>query len=65
MMMEYEASMGHFFNEEAFLKELDHKNILKVHESQKNVEIVVPSFLRQLKVYTKDDLEILKVNISN
>jgi hypothetical protein len=51
-MMEYEASIAHFFNEEVYLKKLDHKNILNVFESEKNVEIVVPSYLRQIKVQT-------------
>ena len=65
MLLEYEASMGHFFTEEVYLNKLNHKNIVKVYESHKNVEIVIPSFIRQVKLETEEDLEILKVNIGN
>ena len=43
---EYQASMNHYFQEEVYLKKLNHPNIVKVHESQRSVAINIPSYLK-------------------
>ena len=40
--------MSHFYNEQKYLAQLDHKNIVKIHESQRSVEINIPLYLKQI-----------------
>lgn len=44
---DYESSMSHFYTEQKYLSKLNHKNIVKIHESQRSVEINIPSYLKQ------------------
>jgi serine/threonine protein kinase len=39
---EYEASLSHFNSEEVYLKALDHPHIVKVYETNREVEVNVP-----------------------
>jgi len=65
---DYQASFSHYHNEEVYMQKLSHSNIVRVHESVKNIEIVLPSHMKyshanlksEVSVQGPDELEMLQ-----
>ena len=47
---ELNAIINHFKNEEFYLRNLDHENIIKIFESKFNQSIVLTGYLKDLNI---------------
>lgn len=47
---QYQASLSHFVSEKVYLPKLNHQNIIKVFETENDVEITVPLFIQDKTV---------------
>ena len=56
---EYQASMSHYLSEELYLKKLEHPHIVRLHESQREVGVSLPSYLQEANLEDPKSLDYI------
>ena len=51
--------MNHFLSEELYLKRLEHPHIVRLHESQREVEVNIPSYLQEANLEDPKSLDYI------